>query len=38
LWRLIPRIDAHRIRPSSACLAVAVVMALGFGVATSLVG
>jgi len=36
LWRLIPRVDAHRIRPSSACLAVAVVMALGFGIATSL--
>ena len=36
LWRLIPRIDAHRIRPASACLAVAVVMALAFGAATSL--
>lgn len=38
LWRLIPRIDAHRIRPASACLAVAVVMALAFGAATSLAG
>lgn len=36
LWRLVPRIDAHRIRPGSACMAVAVIMALGFGVATSL--
>ena len=36
LWRLVPRIDARRIRPSSACLAVAMIMAVGFGVATSL--
>ncbi|MHA6205075.1 hypothetical protein ACXU4B_11665 [Dyella soli] len=38
LWRLIPRIDAHRIRPTSACMAVAVMMAIGFGIATSLAG
>ncbi|MCP1376195.1 hypothetical protein [Dyella lutea] len=37
LWRLIPRSDARRIRPTSACLAVATVMAVAFGVATSLV-
>ncbi len=37
LWRLVPRIDAHRIRPGSACMAVAVIMAIGFGVATTLV-
>jgi hypothetical protein len=36
LWRLIPRIDAHRIRPASACMAVAAVMAVAFGAATSL--
>ncbi|HEY9131595.1 MAG TPA: hypothetical protein VIM98_07535 [Dyella sp.] len=36
LWRLIPRADAHRIRLTSACMAVAVVTALGFGIATSL--
>ena len=36
LWRLTPRIDARRIRPGSACMAVAVVMAIVFGVATSL--
>lgn len=36
LWRLIPRTDARRIRPTSACLAVAAVMAIAFGVATSL--
>ena len=37
LWRLIPRIDARRIRPASACAAVAVITAIGFGAATSLV-
>jgi hypothetical protein len=36
MWRLIPRIDAHRIRPASACMAVAVIMAISFGAATSL--
>ncbi len=36
LWRLVPRVDARRIKPTSACLAVAVVMLVGFGVATSL--
>ncbi|MFA6229747.1 MAG: hypothetical protein WC617_06165 [Rhodanobacter sp.] len=35
-WRLVPRIDARRIRPGSACMAVATIMAIGFGVATSL--
>jgi len=38
LWRLVPRTDARRIRPASACLAVAVIVALGYGVATSLSG
>ena len=37
LWRLTPRVDARRVRPGSACLAVGVVIAVGFGVATSLV-
>lgn len=37
LWRLIPRIDAKRIRIGSACVAVAVVMAIVFGVTTTLV-
>ena len=37
LWRLIPRADARRIRPGSACMAVAAIMAISFGVATSLV-
>jgi hypothetical protein len=36
LWRLIPRIDARRIRLASACVAVAVVMAISFGVLTTL--
>lgn len=36
LWRLIPRVDARRIRPGSACMAAAAVMAILFGVATSL--
>jgi hypothetical protein len=37
LWRLTPRVDASRIRPGSACMAVAAIMAICFGVATSLV-
>lgn len=37
VWRLTPRVDARRVRPGNACLAVGVVMAVGFGVATSLV-
>ena len=36
LWRLVPRVDAHRIRPGSACMAVAAIMAISFGIATSL--
>ena len=36
LWRLVPRYDRRRIRLTSACLAVAVVMAILFGIATSL--
>ncbi|GLQ92474.1 hypothetical protein [Dyella acidisoli] len=36
LWRLIPRVDARRIRIGSACVAVAAVMAIVFGVATTL--
>jgi hypothetical protein len=38
LWRLTPRFDARRIRPTSACMAVAAVMAVAFGIATSLAG
>jgi hypothetical protein len=37
LWRLTPRADARRIRPGSACMAVAAIMAIGFGAATSLI-
>jgi len=36
LWQLVPRIDARRIRPGSACMAVAAIMAISFGIATSL--
>jgi len=36
LWRLVPRTDARRLRPGSACVAAAVTMALLFGIATSL--
>lgn len=36
MWRLIPRIDARRIRIGSACVAVAVIMAITFGIATTL--
>ena len=38
LWRLVPRVDARRVKPTSACLAVAVVMLVAFGVVTSLFG
>ena len=38
LWRLVPRIDARRIKPTSACLAVAVIMLVAFGAITSLFG
>lgn len=38
LWRLTPRADARRIRPASACMAVAAVMAVEFGLTTSLAG
>ena len=37
LWRMTPRIDARRIRIGSACMAVAAITAIGFGIATSLV-
>ena len=36
LWLLVPRVDARRIRPGSACMAVAAIMAISFGVATTL--
>jgi hypothetical protein len=36
VWRLTPRVDARRIRPGSACMVVALIMAIGFGIATSL--
>lgn len=36
IWRLTPRIDAHRVRLGSACIAAATVMAISFGVATTL--
>jgi hypothetical protein len=36
LWRLVPRVDAHRIRLGSACIAVAVSMAICFGLLTTL--
>ena len=36
IWRLTPRLDAHRVRPGSACMAVAAIMAISFGVATTL--
>lgn len=38
LWRLVPRFDARRIKPTSACLAVAVIMLVVFGAASSLLG
>ena len=36
LWRLIARHDQHRIRLSSACLVVAMITAIAFGIATSI--
>lgn len=36
VWRLTPRADAHRLRLGSACLAAAMVTAIGFGIATTL--
>ena len=36
VWRLTPRVDAHRVRLGSACMAVATVMAISFGIATTL--
>jgi hypothetical protein len=36
LWRLVPRIDARRIRLSSACMAMATVTGISFGIATTL--
>lgn len=36
LWRMTPRVDARRIRAGSACMAVAAVMAIVFGVLTSM--
>jgi hypothetical protein len=36
LWRLTPRVDARRIRLTSACMAMAAVTAVVFGIATSL--
>jgi hypothetical protein len=36
MWRLVPRIDARRIRLGSACMAMAIIMAISFGVATTL--
>ncbi|WP_266170619.1 hypothetical protein [Dyella subtropica] len=38
LWRLVPRFDSRRIKPTSACLAVAVIMLIAFGAASSLLG
>jgi hypothetical protein len=38
LWRLVPRIDARRIRPTSACMAVAIVTVLVLIAGTVLVG
>jgi hypothetical protein len=29
IWRMVPRIDARRVRPTSACMAVAIITVLG---------
>jgi hypothetical protein len=35
LWWLVPRIDARRIRPTSACMTVAIIMVIAMVVATA---
>jgi hypothetical protein len=35
LWWLVPRVDARRVRPTSACVAVAIIMVIAMIVATA---
>jgi hypothetical protein len=36
IWRLVPRVDARRVKPSSACWAVAMVMVVALVVGTTI--
>jgi hypothetical protein len=36
IWRLVPRIDARRVKPTSACMAVAIVMVVAMVVGTTI--
>ncbi|TCV91595.1 hypothetical protein EC912_11025 [Luteibacter rhizovicinus] len=36
VWRLVPRIDARRVKPTSACMAVAIVMMVAMIVGTTI--
>lgn len=36
VWRLVPRIDARRVKPTSACMAVAIVMVVVMVLGTTL--
>ncbi|UPG93930.1 hypothetical protein [Luteibacter aegosomatissinici] len=36
IWRMVPRIDARRVKPSSACMAVAMVMVVALVVGTTI--
>jgi hypothetical protein len=38
IWRMVPRIDARRVRPASACMAVAIITVLGLIAGFALVG
>jgi hypothetical protein len=36
IWRLVPRIDARRVKPTSACMAVALVMVVAMVIGTTI--
>lgn len=36
VWRLVPRVDARRVKPGSACMAVAIVMVVALVVGSTL--
>ena len=36
IWRLVPRIDARRVKPTSACMAVALVMIVAMVIGTTI--
>lgn len=36
VWRLVPRVDARRVKPTSACMAVAIVMVVAMVIGTTI--